>query len=658
MARFRELRCALLPAVLAACGGGGGGGDAGAPGGIAPPAGAPGPDLAVEEITLSATSLVGGDALTASDRVANRGTQAAGAFQVGVYLSADAAVTPADQLLGFRTVASLAAGQSTSGGGTLTVPLTTPGGTWFVGAIADDQDTVSESNEANNARAAASPVTVSPAPLPDLVASAVSFQPASVEAGKTVDVSDTTENRGVSTALAVQVGFYLSADTVIAPGDVRLGSRTIAVLDPAQLSAATTTLTVPAGTPAGLYWVGVLADDGNAQPEHAEQNNALASAARIQVTAPPLPDLVPSGIAFGPATLDAGQTLQVSDAVANQGVAAAGAFRIGVYLSSDATVTTTDRRIAERFLPGLGTGLSSSVSSVPVTVPIDTPGGTWHVGILVDDLGAVAEVLETNNGLAALGTLTVTVPPTPDLAVTSLSFGPQAVQPALGEKVTVTDVVANGGVVGAGSFRVGYYVSSNPVVTSGDILVGSRTVSALDVGSTSGASTVLTLPPGLGAGSWFVGAVADDLGAILEVNEKNNVAVAAAPLDVVAAPSPMPELSVESVSFTPKVVPVGGMIQVQEVVRNHGTQSATTFRVGVYLSTDADVSTDDVLLGQRTVSSLPIGFGSATSAPYTIPPGTPPGTYRVGVVCDSLNEVAEADEANNALVAVGNLTVN
>ncbi len=641
--------------VLAACGGGGGGGGGG---GITPGAAAPGPDLVLEDVTFGPTSLTAGASITTSDTVRNLGDQPALGFQVGVYLSDDAVITPTDVLLGFRTVGSLASGAASIGGGSLTIPITTLGGSYWVGAFVDDLGATVESNETNNSLAAAVTLDVTMAPLPDLEGSAVSFQPLVVDAGDTVDVTDTVANTGSLLAQGVVVGLYLSSDATITNADVLLGFRSLASLDIGESSTATTQVVVPLNTLAGLYHVGVLADDANAHPEHDETNNAFDAPVLLQVNAPPRPDLVPSGISFGPSVIDAGDQIYVSDAVLNQGAANAGAFRIGIYLSQDGLVSSADTRIAERFVSGLALGLTSAVSSIPVTIPIDTPAGSWFVGVLVDDAGVLAELDESNNALAAFATLQVKRPPTPDLAISAVSFTPTSVQPALGEIVTLTDTVRNEGILPAGAFRVAFYVSTNPLVTTGDIFVASRSVSGLAVGDSSTGITPITLPPGLGAGSYFLGAIADDEDLVLEVVFANNALTSPVPLDVIAAPNPMPQLVVESVSFTPTTVAKGGMIQVQDVVRNHGTQSATSFRVGIYLSTDSDITASDVKIGERTVSGLAIGFGSATSAPYTVPAGTPPGIYRIGAVCDIAAEIAESDEGDNALAALGYLTVN
>jgi subtilase family serine protease len=76
------------------------------------------------------------------------------------YLSLNPVKESEDVLLGGRAVSALAPGSSLSGSTTVTVPQSTPAGTYFVLACADDGETVSESDELNNCRASGALVIV------------------------------------------------------------------------------------------------------------------------------------------------------------------------------------------------------------------------------------------------------------------------------------------------------------------------------------------------------------------------------------------------------------------------------------------------------------------------------------------------------------------
>lgn len=82
-------------------------------------------------------------------------------------------------------------------------------------------------------------------------------------------------------------------------------------------------------------------------------------------------------------------------------------------------------------------------------------------------------------------------------------------------------------------------------------------------------------------------------------------------------------------------------------VRNIGTTSSGGFYVKYYASTDIIISTSDYLIGTRYVSSIsPFNWGDSDWS-GTFPSSIPTGTYWVGWIVDSGNDVTEFDETNN-----------
>jgi len=69
--------------------------------------------------------------------------------------------------------------------------------------------------------------------------------------------------------------------------------------------------------------------------------------------------------------------------------------------------------------------------------------------------------------------------------------------------------------------------------------------------------------------------------------------------------------------------------------------------LGYYLSADATLSPDDVLLGEDITTALAPGSALAMSAELTVPAGTAAGTYHLLCVADYLNLVRESDDSNN-----------
>lgn len=602
------------------------------------------PELSIESLNFSPSQASVGETIHVVDVVDNSGEGGASAFLVDIYLSTDPLVTSADTLIGQRSVSSLASGETSVGSGFLTVPPSIADGTWYVGAIVDSVGTVGEENEANNVHVAFQLLEVSTADAPDLRVNQVTVDLQSVEAGEGLLISDTTENVGVGAATSFQVGIYMSLDATITTGDELIGLRTVPSLGPGELTHLSAPLTVPASLAAGPWFIGALADVGGTQFESDEFNNTAITGAPITVSAPPRPDLRMTELVFSPSSLDAGQSLSISESVINQGLMAADPFCIGIYLSEDEDLDAEDALIGFRSLAGLAIGEGSSASA-PLVVPATVGGGSFHVLAMADHEDSLVESDEGNNTIIALGMVEVFVPPMPDLQPVAVSFSPTVV--ANGESITVIERIENHGVIAATNVRVGFYLSSNEVVSTSDVLLGTRLISSLAVGASDESLSEFVIPNGIATGSWTLGVIADDVSGILEPDEGNNLLVAAGHLDVTGSPEPQADLLVEALSATPSSVISGEKITVQSLVRNAGDLSAHQFEVRFYLSDDEIIESTDHLVGVRTIFQLGIGGGSAQSFPYTVNTGLPLGTYYFGAICDDPNVVFESNEDNN-----------
>ena len=224
----------------------------------------------------------------------------------------------------------------------------------------------------------------------------------------------------------------------------------------------------------------------------------------------------------------------------------------------------------------------------------------------------------------------------PDLLITALS-APASAQP--GDVISVSNTVQNSGTAPAGAFRVGLYLSTDNVCTTGDTLIGSRGLAGLGVGLSSAANTNVTIPPGASLGARFICAIADDLLAVTESNEGNNTASTS--ITIV-----QPDLRISAISGPASVSPGGGF-NLSNTVINSGTGSAGAFRVGLYLSSDNNCTTGDTFLASRNLAGLGVGLSSAANTPVTIPAATSLGPYFLCAIADDLVAVAESNEGNN-----------
>ena len=143
-------------------------------------------------------------------------------------------------------------------------------------------------------------------------------------------------------------------------------------------------------------------------------------------------------IAFSaPANASPGSSITVANTVRNDGTGAAGAFRMGLYLSTDSTCTTGDTLLGSRAVAGLGVGISSAANT-SVTIPAATTLGAYFVCGIADDLAQVPESSETNNtNFSALSVISAT--PIITLKVNGLHPSPPVV-PVAGPTLLTVDV--------------------------------------------------------------------------------------------------------------------------------------------------------------------------------------------------------------------------
>ncbi|HET6464730.1 MAG TPA: CARDB domain-containing protein, partial [Nitrospiria bacterium] len=352
-----------------------------------------------------------GKTLAASNTVKNQGGFPAGGFTIGFVLSPTASYTDAGAvaITATRTVASLATGASSAAATTLTIPLTTPVGSYFLCALADSANTVAESIETNNSRCTSTSVTVS---RPDLVMTAVTPAAATVSATATLSVSNTAKNQGRFAAGSFTIGFVLSPSASYTDaGAVALPTtRTVASLAVNASSAVVSTLAIPLSTPAGAYFVCAKADTADTAVELDETNNSLCSAGTVNVASP---DLLLTAGSTTTRTIAQGKTLSVSTTVKNQGGFPAGSFTIAFALSPTASYTDPGALVSTttRTVTSLAGG-ASSTATTKLTIPLSTPVGTYFLCGLADSTHTVIESDETNNsGCITSATLTVTASP-------------------------------------------------------------------------------------------------------------------------------------------------------------------------------------------------------------------------------------------------------
>lgn len=198
--------------------------------------------------------------------------------------------------------------------------------------------------------------------------------------------------------------------------------------------------------------------------------------------------------------------------------------------------------------------------------------------------------------------------------------------------------IDNGTLMGAPASKSGIYLSSDATLDNGDTRLAIDDVAALLAGGYSVETGKITLPSNLDAGTWYIFVKADYNGAIGEFNETNNT-------------SPAASFTIGSdltVTAAPTLTWNAGTLDFSYRVDNSGQTSSPVSTSGIYLSTDATITTADRLLTTDQVAAILAGGFSTETGNLVLPTDLAPGTYYIGVIADHLNDVGELNETNNA----------
>ncbi|MEM6470989.1 MAG: CARDB domain-containing protein, partial [Planctomycetota bacterium] len=299
----------------------------------------------------------------------------------------------------------------------------------------------------DNNVAVSGPITITQAPLPDLVVSHPTdpslaiVAPPTAGDGDTIDITWTVENASTVSA----PGPWFDNVTLEESNGTRrfqLGSFTFAG-DLASLDSYTRTeqVTLPAGI-IGTFRVVVEADRGDRVVER-DDANVFADIETIEITPPPRPNLQVRSVE-APDSGQAGDSYAVRFDVINQSTIATGDGRWSdrVYLSQDDSVSFDDILLGEtqnqRSLESFGEYRSDLID---FTIPVDLRG-TWYILAIADAGDQVGEFPNEGDNVFVHPIEIAPIPPA-DL-VTSNVIAPD--QAFAGSEIEVRFLVTNHGV--------------------------------------------------------------------------------------------------------------------------------------------------------------------------------------------------------------------
>lgn len=563
----------------------------------------PGANLVAGTPTFTPSSPDTSQAVSVQAQITNSGTGAAGAFNWE--FRKGGATVGSGRVNGLGPGGSVNVGPVNLGKLTAGVPT--------IQLVVDPGAEVAESNEGDNTASNSVTVTLPP---PNLVSASVTVSPSSPTTLDTVVASGSIANQGGSASGAFDYGWKLDGTAVA-------GGRSSGLGTGASISPSASLGQVAAA----CYTISLVADTLDEVAESNETDNTDTASFCVTAAAP---DLDPKAVT-GPAVAALGEGISVSVTTQNIGSASAPSGWTGrIYLSADTTITAADTEIGSWNESSSLDENASTTASHSATIPVSQALGTYYVGVIVDATDVLEELDESNNAGAG-DTIQVRGP---NLTLGSVSATPS--NPSTLDQVTVQAPVSNTGDAGAGGFWWALKVDGQ---TRQDGFVSGLAVSA----SQTLSATVGPLSQGLRTLQFVV----DTAGNVPESDEGDNtdsttVTVVQPPPDLVPDTIAVPDTLVRGDTF---VVTIG--------TANQGDGAAASGWTGqIYLSSNDVISSSDDTIGTFTENQvLAPNSRYTTDRTASIPIGTAPGTYYIGVILDATDAIAESDNNNNTLAA-------
>ena len=244
--------------------------------------------------------------------------------------------------------------------------------------------------------------------LPDLTADDIKISDTTLAAGDSATVTFDIHNIGTGNAGASNVGIYLSTNDVISTSDTLLTTKALGTLSAGYyFNDTSATITLPSWVAAGTtYYIGVVADYDGTVSETDGANNA-SEAVAITTGGTQRPDLTADDVKLSSTTIAAGDTVTMTFDLHNIGDIAADASNVGIYLSTNDVISTSDTLLTTKSFSGLDAGYYFNDASVSVVIPgWVAPGSTYYLGVVADYDEMVGESSGTNNASEAVAITT------------------------------------------------------------------------------------------------------------------------------------------------------------------------------------------------------------------------------------------------------------
>ncbi|MEV6212157.1 discoidin domain-containing protein [Kitasatospora sp. NPDC051914] len=260
-------------------------------------------------------------------------------------------------------------------GNTVTIPVTA--------RVADVQLKITSNTGSSAGQVAEFQVVGVPAPNPDLTVTGTTVSPAAPVETDALTLATTVKNQGSAASAATSVNLYL--------GSTKVGTAQVGAL--AAGASSTVNVSVPAQN-AGSYQLSAKVDEANAVIEQDETNNTWTAANNLVVDQVASSDLVASPVSWSPSNPAAGNTVNFSVAIKNQGTSAAASGTHGITLTVLDAQGNTVKTLTGSYSGAIAPGATTSPVSLGSWTAVN---GKYTVRTVIATDSSELPVKQANN---------------------------------------------------------------------------------------------------------------------------------------------------------------------------------------------------------------------------------------------------------------------
>lgn len=364
-------------------------------------------DLVVLNQTVSNTNVnVGENVDVTVDHVylGNNTTDDLPSISLGYYLSTDCNLSIDDILLDDETSNIGINNPVQDEDDTLTIPIGTQTGTYYILFVADNEYDIDEGNfEDNNVECVEITVNNSNTPEGDIFITDETCNPSNVLVGNHVGSFINVNYSGNvldANIPSLTINYYLSNDCTLSDDDIFLEDSNTSVGSDNPINGEVYNLELPNNLTPGTYFIISLVDAENELYEIDENNNVGCSEFQVFSSSSTYQDVTLSNPYVAVTEANAGDLIYISVFQNYTGYQTqseiGGSVRVQYYLSTDCLLSLDDVYL-EDDPSTIGSTDSSDFEFKEVTIPSGTSAGMYYILFFADGENIVAETDEDNN---------------------------------------------------------------------------------------------------------------------------------------------------------------------------------------------------------------------------------------------------------------------